>query len=213
LNVLGFLNLSEYGEQYANSYNAGLADLVAALKWIRENIEAFGGDPHNVTIFGQSGGGSKVISLLQTPAADGLFHRAIMQSGGSSAMEINSDDTKYFAELTLKYLDLSADNVEKIENVEFYDLAQAAGQAVWTINKERKTRFDFGPLADGKYYYGHPFDAGFREESKNVPMLMGSVLGEFTHNYEKKLGEGSKNSWSDEFKLKLIKQQFGDEGE
>ena len=81
LNLLGYLNLSEYGEKYWNSGNVGNADIVAALRWIRDNIEAFGGDPQNVTLFGQSGGGMKIWTLMQTPEADGLYHKAIIQSG------------------------------------------------------------------------------------------------------------------------------------
>lgn len=73
LNILGYCNLEAYGEEYANSGNAGNADMVEALRWIHDNIEAFGGDPDNVTLFGQSGGGMKVWTLLQTPAADGPF--------------------------------------------------------------------------------------------------------------------------------------------
>ena len=75
LNVLGYLNLSPFGEKYQDSANAGNLDLIAALDWIRDNIEGFGGDPENVTLFGQSGGGVKVWSLLQMPEADGLFHK------------------------------------------------------------------------------------------------------------------------------------------
>lgn len=211
LNVLGFLNLSQYSEEYANSANLGLADLVAALRWIRDNIEGFGGDPGNVTIFGQSGGGSKVVSLMQTPEADGLFHKAIMQSGGNMAMDIDEASTARFAEITLDYLKLSPANVRAIEDVHFYDLAEAAGKAIWTINRERSPRFDFGPLADGKYFFGHPFSAGFRPESSRIPMLMGSVLGEFSHNYDRRLGEGSKNEWSEATKLEIMRSQFGQE--
>lgn len=80
LNILGFLDLSPYGEKYRNSGNAGLADLVAALRWIHDNIEEFGGDPENVTLFGQSGGGMKVTGLMQIPEADGLFHKADRKS-------------------------------------------------------------------------------------------------------------------------------------
>lgn len=75
LNILGYLDLSPFGEKYKNSANAGNEDLVAALIWIHENIEAFGGDPDNVTIFGQSGGGMKVVTLMNTPAAAGLFQQ------------------------------------------------------------------------------------------------------------------------------------------
>ena len=81
LNILGYFDLSDFGEEYANSGNAGTDDLVAALRWIRGNIASFGGDPDNVTLFGQSGGGAKITALLQTPEADGLFAKGIIMSG------------------------------------------------------------------------------------------------------------------------------------
>ena len=81
LNVLGYLDLSDFGPAYENSGNAGGEDIIAALRWVRDNIAAFGGDPGNVTVFGQSGGGGKVTTLLQTPAADGLYHKVMIQSG------------------------------------------------------------------------------------------------------------------------------------
>src|ERR1700743_248536 len=81
LNVLGFLDLSAYGDKYKGSANAGLEDLVAALKWVKDNIANFGGDPDNVTIFGQSGGGGKVTCLMNSPMAKGLFQKAIVESG------------------------------------------------------------------------------------------------------------------------------------
>ncbi len=80
LNVLGYLDLSPFGEKYQDSANAGNLDLIAALEWIRDNIEGFGGDPENVTLFGQSGGGVKVWSLLQMPEADGLFHKELLKA-------------------------------------------------------------------------------------------------------------------------------------
>ena len=98
---------------------------MAALKWVHENIENFGGDPENVTIFGQSGGGSKVISLTQTPAADGLFHRAIMESGGPSgdggpkAVEQNRATNQEAAALILKYLGIPETEVSRIEDVDW----------------------------------------------------------------------------------------------
>ena len=81
LNALGFLDLSAYGAKYAHSGNVGMLDIVKALEWVRDNIAAFGGDPSNVTIFGQSGGGGKVSTLMAMPSAKGLFHKAIVQSG------------------------------------------------------------------------------------------------------------------------------------
>ena len=82
LNVYGYLNLAALGgDDFAMSANVGMLDLVAVLEWVRTNISRFGGDPGNVTIFGQSGGGGKVAALLAMPSAKGLFHRAINQSG------------------------------------------------------------------------------------------------------------------------------------
>src|SRR5690606_40725324 len=81
LNILGFLDLSSFGDEYADSANVGMLDVVAALQWVNKNIQKFGGDPDNVTIFGESGGGGKVGTLLSMPAAQGLFHKAIIQSG------------------------------------------------------------------------------------------------------------------------------------
>ena len=81
LNILGFLDLSSFGDKYKNSGMVGMLDIVQALEWIRDNIKAFGGDPSNVTIFGESGGGGKVGTLMCMPAAKGLFHKAIIMSG------------------------------------------------------------------------------------------------------------------------------------
>ncbi|MCF0128302.1 MAG: carboxylesterase/lipase family protein, partial [Pseudobutyrivibrio sp.] len=91
LNCIGYLDLSAYGDEYKYTGNLGQVDLVAALRWVHENIEAFGGDPDNVTIMGQSGGGGKVSALLQTPSAMGLFHKAVIQSG---LFEGSGDSTK-----------------------------------------------------------------------------------------------------------------------
>lgn len=81
LNVLGFLDLSQYGDDFRESGNVGILDLVEALKWVQENIASFGGNPDNVTIYGHSGGGGKVTTLMQMPCADGLYHKAIIMSG------------------------------------------------------------------------------------------------------------------------------------
>ncbi len=81
LNVFGYLDLSAYGEKYRYSANVGMLDIVAALEWIQQNIAVFGGDPDNVTVFGQSGGGAKVLGLMTTPYADGLFDKGIVESG------------------------------------------------------------------------------------------------------------------------------------
>ncbi len=218
LNVLGYLDLSRYGEQYKNSVNAGLADLVAALRWIHENIENFGGDPGNVTIFGQSGGGAKVLSMLQTPAADGLFHRAIMQSGGAQGRHAPNHeqaraDSQWMAAKIIERLGITPDRIEEIETVDWYDLAQATGEAIWLFSKETGRRAGWAPIYDGEYYFGHPGAYGFREESKHIPMLVGSVYAEFASNYDRPIGDGQKNKWSEEYKLQLYRERFGEKAD
>ena len=128
LNVLGYLDLSQYGDEYKYSGNAGIADLVAALEWVQENIANFGGDPDNVTIFGQSGGGGKVVSLMSSPAAEGLFDRAIVQSGRKRGMDTETADK--VASLTLENLGLTAETVDEIKEVDYYTLDAAATKAL-----------------------------------------------------------------------------------
>ena len=215
LNVLGYLDLSNYGEEYKHSANVGLADLVAALKWVNENIENFGGDPDNVTIFGQSGGGGKVVALMQTPAADGLYHHAIIESGGPSGsgkeqVENARKTSQRCAELMLGYLGIDPADVAQVETVDWYDLAQATMNAIWTIQNEEGGHVGWGPHPDGEYYLGHPLDFGWRKETIGIPMLVGSVLGEFSGNFDRKIGDGIKNKWSKETLDGHLKDFFGE---
>ncbi|MDE6994396.1 MAG: carboxylesterase family protein [Lachnospiraceae bacterium] len=213
LNVLGYLDLSQYGDEYKNSANVGLADLVMALKWVNENIANFGGDPDNVTIFGQSGGGGKVVALMQTPAADGLYHRAIMESGGVTgeggpeAVEKCREVNQKAASLILHYLNIPAEEVSKIEEVDWYDLAQATMNAIYTLSQEGN-RVGWEPLPDGDYYLGHPLDYGWRKENLHIPMLVGSVLGEFSGNFDRKIGDQIKNKWDEETLEKHLTEFF-----
>lgn len=123
LNVLGFLDLSAYGEEYRYSANVGMADIVEALRWIRRNIEAFGGDPQNVTVFGQSGGGGKVAALLQMPSAAGLFHRAVIQSG-IIREHSGREEAPDMAELLLNKLKITPKRIREIEEVPYYRFQQ-----------------------------------------------------------------------------------------
>lgn len=104
LNVLGFLDLSAYGEKYGHSANNSILDLVFALEWVRDNISNFGGDPDNITIFGQSGGGAKVNTLMAMPSAKGLFHKAINQSGSFRTAMLEREDTQEIAKETISIL-------------------------------------------------------------------------------------------------------------
>ena len=117
LNALGFLDLSAYGGDLSGASNLGVKDLVAALQWIQDNIEQFGGDPENVTIFGQSGGGSKVLTLMHTPAAEGLFQKGICESGYLAP--VSKEDAQNAAAATLEKLGISEDNAGEIKNVDY----------------------------------------------------------------------------------------------
>ena len=184
LNILGFLDLSEYGEEYQNSGNAGIADLVASLKWVRDNIAGFGGDPDNVLIFGQSGGGGKVCTLLQTPEAAGLFHKAIMMSGGAGNMRMG-DDVKpsEIVDVMLELLEL--DDVKKLEKVPYSVLTKAYNRACRKTGKQLGWR----PVANG-WYLGHPVEVGFSDYAKKVPTIVSSVIAEMgAGNKDKDLAE------------------------
>lgn len=121
LNILGYLDLSDFGAEYANSGNAGGDDIIAALRWVRDNIAAFGGDPGNVTVFGQSGGGAKVTTLLQTPAADGLFHKGIVMSGVLGRLADCTGSGRDCAEALMA--ELGAADIAALETVPYTALA------------------------------------------------------------------------------------------
>lgn len=180
LNILGYLDLSPFGEKYKNSGNAGHADLVAALQWIHDNIHLFGGDPDNVTIFGQSGGGMKVADLMQIEAADGLFHKALIMSGVSNAslMPSCTGNGRKIVEALLKELGLSGDEVEKLETIPYYELVNAYAKVSPAVTMQGGY-IGGGPLVN-EYYKGNPLDYGFREHAFEIPLMVGSVFGEFS---------------------------------
>lgn len=179
LNLLGYLDLSPFGEKYKNSGNCGNADMVAALKWVKENIAAFGGDPDNVTIFGQSGGGMKVTSLMQTPAADGLFHKGIVMSGvlGKDFMDTGKGDGRPIVTAMLKELGLTENDVEKLETLPYATLVEAYEKVAEDIKKQGLYT-GMAPMIND-WYKGEPQFVGFTENSKKIPLMVGSVFGEF----------------------------------
>lgn len=172
LNVFGYLHLAEMlGEDYASSGNAGMMDLVASLNWVRENIAALGGDSDNVTIMGESGGGSKVSNLMAMPGADGLFHKAVIQSGPG----LTSTPAKAATENTRKVLaELGITNVKKqlseLQSATADELLAAAADA----------GVSFGPVVDGRELPRHPFTPDAPKQSANVPILIGSNKDEMT---------------------------------
>lgn len=139
LNVFGHLDLSAYGEKYKYSANVGITDIVDALEWIQDNIAAFGGDPNNVTVFGQSGGGAKVLALMTSPYAKGLFDKGIVQSGATETMGVQFNtqvSSTRLAQNVLSQLGISADNIEDIQKVSAEDLQAAASQALQQTGEE-----------------------------------------------------------------------------
>ncbi len=185
LNVLGFLDLSAYGETYAKSANAGLLDIVASLKWVRDNIAAFGGDPSNVTIFGQSGGGGKVTTLLATPCAKGLFHKAIVQSG-SMLRTMESKYSRKIGIATVRNLGLDASSIDKISEVPYGELLAAGEKAIAQVKAEADrdgvASFIFGwaPTVDGAVLPSQPFDPQAPAISADIPMIIGTTRHEFS---------------------------------
>lgn len=212
LNVLGFLDLSDFGDKYARSGNAGLLDLVAALEWVRENISGFGGDPSNVTIFGQSGGGGKVSTLLATPAASGLFHKAIVQSG-SMLRTMESKYSRKIGALTVENLGLSAGDIDKIAEVPYEELLAAGEKAVSQVKaeagKDGAATFIFGwaPTVDASVLPAQPFDPQAPAISADIPMIIGTTRHEFTMTtYVPAMRDASM-----EDAVKFVESKYGEE--
>lgn len=184
LNILGFLDLSAYGDKYKYSANAGMLDIVAALTWIKENISNFGGDPDNVTIFGQSGGGAKVMCLMNTPLAKGLFHKAIIQSGSYLTHFIEPAISRQVASELLKSLGLHPDQVDSLQTLPYERLNAAGEQALQLVRQslpENKSGFDleWEPVHDGDFLPAQPGEPSAIALSKNIPLLVGSCKNEY----------------------------------
>jgi para-nitrobenzyl esterase len=186
LNILGFLDLSAYGEKYAQSANVGMLDIVKALEWIHKNIENFGGDPSNVTIFGESGGGGKVGTLMCMPSAKGLFQKAMIQSG-TLLNTMTKEKSQALALAVLKSLGLTPDGIEKLDTIPYMDLVKAGNDAIFQISGPRKpgtpTMFGFAPSADGVVLLQQPFSPGFATISKDIPLMIGTTLNELMKTY------------------------------
>ena len=190
LNVLGFFDVSEIGgSAYSESANVGMTDLVASLKWIRENIANFGGDPDSVMIYGQSGGGSKVTCLMGMPSAAGLFHRASVQSGGGGNIP-GADLSRELSKQIMKELGLQPNDLASLQKMDWARLNAAGNAAVAKMNPvaagaagpggppAAAPRAGFSPTVDGHTVTLRSFHDVAPEVSKNVPMLIGNVSEE-----------------------------------
>jgi para-nitrobenzyl esterase len=184
LNVFGYLHLADIGgEKYAASGNAGMLDLVAGLEWVRDNIAGFGGDPGSVLIFGESGGGAKVSTLLAMPAAKGLFHRAAIQSGSWLRCTPREEATAT-AKAVLEELGIAPPNIDDIQRVPVQKLlALKTGAMVPLPPRRGALRMGYSPVVDGKVLPSHPFDPVATPVSADIPLLVGCTRDEATLFY------------------------------
>ncbi len=183
LGPLGFTNLAAVGGQkYAASGNVGMLDLVAALEWVRDNISNFGGDPGNVTIIGQSGGGAKVTTLTAMPAAKGLFHKAIVLSGAG----VKSGEKEYSEKLgayVVQEAGLTADRIDRLQDLTWMQYYQFANRAVAKLAQDSGPgvtgmRRGFSPVVDGVILPRHPYFPDPTPLAADVPMIICSTLNE-----------------------------------
>jgi para-nitrobenzyl esterase len=173
LNVFGYFHLGDVGgEKYAASGNAGALDLVAGLQWVHDNISAFGGDPDNVMIFGESGGGAKVCTLLAMPAAKGLFHRAAMQSG--LALRLNTrEQANELTKAMLTELEITPDRIDELQTMPVSRLLETMAKIIGTDRT-----IQFSPVVDGKIIPAHPFSPVATPLAETIPMLAGCNMHE-----------------------------------
>ena len=195
LNVLGFLDLSAYGAKYAHSGNLGMMDIVKALEWVRDNIANFGGDPANVTVFGQSGGGGKVSTLMAMPSAKGLFSKAVVESGSITNLLIPKYSRRIGA-ATVANLGLTPSRIDDIADVPYDRLLAAYDAAMKTVGEEAKQDGAFPtnlldallfgqvPVVDGEIIPAQPLTPEALALSKDVPVIIGTVYHEFTRDRE-----------------------------
>jgi len=177
LNIFGFLYLADLGgEKYADSGNAGLLDIVAVLEWVRDNAAHFGGNLGNVTIFGQSGGGLKISTLLAMPPAKGLYHKAIIESG-ALLTGIHRDEANKTTQRVLAKLGLQPNQVDDLQKLPVDRLLSAidnrgSGPGAAPLN--------LGPVVDGRSLPRDPFDPAAPDISADVPLILGTVNTEGT---------------------------------
>ena len=179
LNVLGFTYLGDLGgSDFAQSGDVGMLDIVHALKWVKDNAARFGGDPNNVTVFGQSGGGRKVGTLLSMPPAKGLFHRAIIESGATMTL-VEREQANRVAENLMKELGLSRGGARELQSFPLDRIMGAYFSVMRKMNVDQMTQ-GFSPTMDTKAVPKHPFYPTASDVSPNVPLLLGSTRTEMT---------------------------------
>ena len=180
LNVFGSTYLGEAaGAEFATSGNVGMQDIVASLQWVKENIERFGGDPNLVTIFGQSGGGRKVATLMSMPSANGLFHRAVIESGALLRLP-GLEDAVEQTNLLLAELNINRDHARDLQDVPFRKLLDANTIVAKKATKREPGQSDNSPVVDGRVLPAYPWDPGAPPQSAKIPLMLGWARTEET---------------------------------
>lgn len=227
LNVLGHLNLSQYGDQYKNSANVGMTDIIDALQWIQDSIEEFGGDPDNVTVFGESGGGAKVLALMTSPYAKGLFHKGIVESGATETMGViftPEDASERVTELTLEKLGITPDRIDELQNVSYEELTAASNEALAQAGEEFQIPAALGsgyslswePVVDGDFLPTDPVtEDSFAEAGRDIPLLIGSNLNEWETvdlmSNQAETQYDNKTTWTEEETRQHLEEKYGDQ--
>lgn len=193
LNCLGFLDLSAFSDKYKGSGNAGMADIVAALRWIHDNIAAFGGDPGNVTLFGHGSGGVKALTVMSMPSAKGLYHKAIAQSGTLEGMTQSMETAQRVGKATMKYAGVSTP--EELEKMSYERLLDAGSKAVAEVDSERTAhrlyKIRFAPVVDGELLPAPVFTDSSTSVDTSTPIILGSTFSETTTRYYQPHDDGS----------------------
>jgi para-nitrobenzyl esterase len=180
LNVFGFTYLGEQaGSDFALSGGAGMLDIVAALEWVRDNIGRFGGDPNLVTIFGQSGGGRKVATLMSMPSAKGLYHRAIIESGAVLRLT-TQEDAIHTTELLLSELGLKPGQARELQTISMARLLAANDAVYKKFTMREPGMVANSPMVDGHALPSHPWDPAAPSLSAGIPLLIGYAHTEQT---------------------------------
>jgi para-nitrobenzyl esterase len=222
LNVLGFLDLADHGgAAYRDSVNCSMMDCIAALRWVQENIANFGGDPDKVMIYGQSGGGSKVTTMLGMPAGKGLIHRAAIMSGGGGNIP-TLEQSRELSHRLIKELGIAKGDMAALQKADWNTLITAGNKVASDINGPARPnplvmgpgafanpRVGFGPTLDGRTITVRSYQDVGPETSRDVPVLIGNVSEEGT-GYGRNPSEGEwRQQLSDAMGAEKARQLIG----
>ena len=213
LGLLGFCPWEDFdAEGFAGAGVAGMVDIVLALEWVRDNIAAFGGDPDNVTVFGQSGGGAKTANLLAMPRARGLFHKIIMQSPSSPALPLKEDHSR-LAELMAAELGINSGNLGRLAEIPLTELLRVQRIVEAKVDPGRvlfsrgRPQLRIGPYRDGVHIVEDFYSPEIQPWAAQIPAIVGSAA----HEYSMKLcSRDDYPDATDELVIEQLTAEFGD---